>query len=505
MSIRSIISATLVFFSGLSKKKLIEIIDKLRKSYTAIASENAALREQIKALNEAALKAKIQRVNKQSNKPSSKQAEWEEKGVGNDGKGKKKGRGKKGRKGSGNQAKAKAVSRAERALVEKCVNCGEDLSQSLPLSSSRSRIIVDIPELPMEVEVIEVLQEKKYCSTCQKVSTASTDLALPKSDIGLNTSVHLIYLWAGLCLPFTRISAYFSSIFGQKISTSGLCAQVIRVGGIMQAVYDEILEDIKQAKVLHADETGWRVQGKNWWLWVFGTEDSAIYTIDKSRGKDVVRRILGEFFVGVLVVDGWRAYMSLICDQQSCMAHLLRKIRKLYAAFPKLRSVAKFYLTFRKILRDGERLQSQAKELPQQVFDRRLAKLHLRLDSLLKWANPNDILKQIIKKVNNQRPRILTFVEHPGVPCHNNYGEYLIRIGVLKRKVSYGSKSPQGAQAYATLLSLYTTCKLRKIPFLDFIKRSLKHYTQTGRPMLLSQYMAIKKIQTQLPTLAQAA
>ncbi|MEZ5043279.1 MAG: transposase [Saprospiraceae bacterium] len=88
----------------------------------------------------------------------------------------------------------------------------------------------------------------------------------------------------------------------------------------------------------------------------------------------------------------------------------------------------------------------------------------------------------------------MTFVQHPEVPCHNNYGEYLIRIGVLKRKVSFGSKSPQGAQAYATLLSLYTTCKLRKISFLDFMKQSLKHYTQTGHPLLLSQYMANKQI-----------
>jgi transposase len=493
MSIGSIISATLSFFRGLPKNKLVELIDQLRKSYQAIAEENASLREQIQALEAQTLKSKVESVNKQSNKPSSKQAEWEEKGVGNDGKGKKKRRGKKGRKGSGNQAKAKAVTREERAKVEQCGNCGEDLSQVAPLSSSKSRIIVDIPELPLEVAVIEVLQEKKYCSKCQKVSTASTDLALPKSDIGLNTTVHLIYLWISLCLPFTRISTYFSSIFGQKMSTSGLCAQVIRVAQIMQEVYDEILKDVKQAKILHADETGWRVQGKNWWLWVFGTHDSAIYTIDKSRGKDVVRRILGEFFMGVLVVDGWGAYLSLICDQQSCMAHLLRKIRKLYAAFPKLRSVFKFYIKFRRILRDGERLQTQRQQLGQQVFERRLTKLHLRLDDLLNWANPNDILKQIIKKINHQKPRILTFVQHPEVPCHNNYGEYLIRIGVLKRKVSFGSKSPQGAQAYATLLSLYTTCKLRKISFLDFMKQSLKHYTQTGHPLLLSQYMANKQ------------
>ncbi len=246
----------------------------------------------------------------------------------------------------------------------------------------------------------------------------------------------------------------------------------------MKAVYDEILEDIKVSAISYADETGWRVQGKNWWMWVFGTQHSAYYTIDKSRGKDVVRRILGEIFTGVLVVDGWGAYLSLNCLQQSCMAHLLRKIRKLYVAFPKLKSVFKFYIKFRKILRDGERLQKQQEKLGEIVFKRRLNKLHDRLNELLKWRNPNDILKDVIKKVKRQQPRILTFVEHEGVPCHNNYGEYLIRIGVLKRKISFGSKSSKGAEAYAVLLSICTTYKLRNISFVDFMKSSLSYDRQ---------------------------
>jgi len=511
MSLNTIISTTLGFFGGLSQKKLVEIIDYLRKSYKKLIveneqlkSENAKLKEQLKSKEAKLVNFKIKEVNKNSNKPSSKQAEWEPKGVGNDGKGKRRKRGKKGRKGAGNQRKGKPTKKAI-AKVDQCTNCGKDLSTTAVLPSSKSRIIEDIIELPKETEVIEVLQEQKYCTDCQKVTTARTDLALPGADIGLNTTVHSIYLWLSMCLPFTRISAYLTTLFSQRISTSGLSKHIMRVAKIMQPVYEEILEDVKQSKILHADETGWRVQGKNWWLWVFGSTQSAIYTIDKSRGKDVVHRILGEYFIGVLVVDGWRAYMSLLCEQQSCMAHLLRKIRKLYAGFPKLRSVFKFYVKFRRILKDGERLQEKRQELGEEVFQRRLVKLHARLDGLIKWKKPNDILAEIIKKVRNQRPRILTFVEHPDVPCHNNYGEYLIRIGVMKRKVSFGSKSAKGAEAYATLLSIYMTCKLRNISFIDFIRQSLKHFIQTGKPMLLKEYVALKQNTLQSDQLANAA
>lgn len=412
--------------------------------------------------------------------------------MGNDGKGKGRKRGKKGRKGAGNRSKSKPITKQEQAKVEKCANYGKDLTDSPVLASSKTRIVEDIIALPQKTEVIAVLQEQKYCEDCQKVTTASTDLALPRADVGIHTTVHLVYLWLSMCLPFTRIAAYLSTIFGQQLSIAGLSAQVIRVAKIMQPVYEEILEEVKKAGILHADETGWRVQGKNWWLWVFGSSESAIYTIDKSRGKDVVRRILGTYFTGVLVVDGWRAYLSLLCEQQSCMAHLLRKIRKLHAAFPKLRSVFSFYVKFRKILKDGERLQAQRKDLGEVVFQRRLEKLHHRLETLLQWKNPNAILKIIIKKVRNQQGRILTFVEHDGVPCYNNFGEYLIRIGVLKRKVSFGSKSAKGAQAYATLLSIYTTCKLRKIAFVDFMRHSLVHFTQHGKPMLIKDYVRIR-------------
>jgi hypothetical protein len=117
-----------------------------------------------------------------------------------------------------------------------------------------------------------------------------------------------------------------------------------------------------------------------------------------------------------------------------------------------------------------------------------LKRLQERLEALVNWPNPNEILEEIIKKVKRQQPRILTFVEHPGVPNHNNYAEYLIRIGVLKRKISGGSVSVEGANAYAILLSIYTTCRLRGISFPRYLKASLKHHIRTGKPLSIAAY-----------------
>ena len=445
-----------------------------------LEEENAQLKAELEKL-------KIKEVNKESNKPSSKQAEWEVKGVGNDQKGRSLRRGKKKRNGSGNKRKIKPAVIKVKAKLEDCTNCGYDLSSAKRLVSSNTRIIEDISEVS-EPEVKEVEQEKSYCPNCKQVVTAKSELALPGSDIGLNVTTLICYLWVSLGIPFTRLSMYLENFFSFEISTSGLSRHVMRVSKIFEEVYKEILEDVQLGSILFADETGWRVKGCLWWLWVFGTEESAYFSIDKSRGGDIVLRILGEIFSGVLVVDGWRAYTSVISEQQSCMAHLLRKIRKFYSKFPELKDIARFYVKFRRIIRDGERLQGARQEFGEEKFIRRFSKLENRLEELLKWPNPDNVLQDVINKVRRQQSRVLTFVCHPGVPCHNNFAEYLIRIGVLKRKISGGSKSENGAKAYAILLSIYTTCKLRKLPFLRFLKESLKHYIRTGKPMLLKEF-----------------
>jgi len=490
LSIKDILQSKYQTLLKWPKWHLAESLEKLSKKYAELEKQIRQLKEENKKLKTELKAQKVKAINQEVNKPSSKQPEWDKNGVGNDGKGKKKGkgRGKKPRKGAGNHPKNCKPDRTETATVEECSICGKNLSKKKPLESANDRIIEDIPNPAEKPNVIKIVQEKKYCNDCQSVITAKSELALPGADIGLNATILIIYLWVGVCLPYTKITNYLKTFFGLKISTSGLSRHVIRISGILKDVYEEILQDINIGTTLFADETGWRVRGKNWWLWVFGTQDTAYFTVDKTRGSEVVRRVLGEIFFGVLVVDGWSAYISLICEQQSCMAHLLRKIRKFRDAFPHLKDIVKFYVKLRRIIRDGERLQNKRKELGEEVFQRRLKRLHERLEKLVNWPDPDDILKEIIKKVKRQQPRILTFVEHPDVPCHNNYGEFLIRLGVLKRKISGGSVSAEGANAYAILLSIYVTCKLRGISFPKYMKESLKYYIKTGEPMLLKAY-----------------
>jgi transposase len=434
-------------------------------------------------------------INSTANQPSSKQPEFN-KDTGVDPKKKKRKKKRKGRAGAGNRTKP-APDVVNQNPLTICPDCQTDLTTQ-PVIESSVRIVEDIPPIPEKTIVSEEVQERKWCPTCAKVVASVSEAALPRSDIGLRALCLIAYLWVVSALSLPGIARFLNSFFRLKVSTAGLSRMMIRLGNIMMPVHEEILNDVKGGAIIFADETGWRVKGILWWLWIFANKRSAYYWPDRKRSSAVVAKLLGDLFSGVLLTDAWYAYMKIICAKQTCMAHILRKIRKFRDAYPEHYCIVQFYQKLRRILADGERLQSSRKEVGEEVFMRRLALLKIRLKKLLDWPEPNDVLKDIIAKVARQQAYILTFVEHDGVPTHNNYGEYIIKKGILKRKVSGGSMSEEGVMAYAVLQSIAQTCHLRSLSFVGYLTACLLHYIRTGTLLLLSQYeIQITNKQTQ--------
>ncbi|MDP3706108.1 MAG: IS66 family transposase [Legionellaceae bacterium] len=472
------------------KQTLVLMIVALRAELECVRTEStqtiADLQEKL-ALRDAELeKLTKANINNTVNQPSSKQPEFN-KDTGVDPNKKKKRKKKRtGRVGAGNRAKPAPDIVNQNPLIA-CPDCQTDLTAQ-PVVESQSRIVEDIPPIPEKTIVSEEIQERKWCPTCAKVVASVSEAALPRSDIGLRSLCLVAYLWVVSAISLPGIAAFLNSFFRLRVSTAGLSRMMIRLGNIMAPIHDEILNDVKGGSIIFADETGWRVKGVLWWLWIFANKRSAYYWPDRKRSGAVVAQLLGDLFSGVLVTDAWYAYMKIICAKQTCMAHILRKIRKFRDAYPEHYCIVQLHQKLRRILADGERLQLARKEIGEEVFMRRLALLKVRLQKLLDWPEPNDILKDIIAKVARQQPYILTFVEHEGVPNHNNYGEYIIKKGILKRKVSGGSMSEEGVTAYAVLQSIAQTCHLRGLSFTGFLTASLLHYIRTGIPLLLSQY-----------------
>ena len=216
MSIKSILIATYLSLSKWPKWRLIQALERLRTRYAELEARANKLKEENAKLRQQLEQQKIQATNKQVNKPSSKQAEWEKGSSKDKGKKKSKRRNRKSRKGAGNRPKNLVPNNEETATVDTCDFCGKDLSAQAPLESTNERIIEDIVAPPEETVVTLVTQQKKYCADCKKVTTAKSDLALTGADMGLNATVLVCYLWVALCLPYTKIKEYLQSFFQIK-------------------------------------------------------------------------------------------------------------------------------------------------------------------------------------------------------------------------------------------------------------------------------------------------
>jgi len=91
----------------------------------------------------------------------------------------------------------------------------------------------------------------------------------------------------------------------------------------------EILRSIRGSPDVNADETGWREDGINGYLWIISTGAQRFYYFHRRRASRIIRHILGGKFFGVLGCDFYKGYDWYLGPKQRCWAHLLRDVKKL--------------------------------------------------------------------------------------------------------------------------------------------------------------------------------
>ena len=104
--------------------------------------------------------------------------------------------------------------------------------------------------------------------------------------------------------------------------------------------------------VVHADETGWRENGVNGYVWTFSTPTER-YFLRRGRNKEVVDEALGADFAGALVSDFYAAYHHYDGPKQRCWAHLLREIHDLRALYYRDKQLAQWADAVHRIYRQA--------------------------------------------------------------------------------------------------------------------------------------------------------
>ena len=221
--------------------------------------------------------------------------------------------------------------------------------------------------------------------------------------------------------------------------------------------------------MLHADETGWRINGVTVWLWAFATRHYCYYLIDPRRGAAVVQQVLGTLFAGILITDFWGAYHAIeALAKQRCYFHLFTELIKL----DKLNASAtwkRFRKKLSRFLKDAVRLGQQRQQHSPPTYARRKAQLLARLDELIAAAFDDADARRLIKRLRRHRGELLTFLDYEGVSPYNNHAEQQMRTAVHTRKVSQQNRSLQGAKTHATFLTLFRSAELQSLNPFEYV------------------------------------
>lgn len=353
-----------------------------------------------------------------------------------------------------------------------CPHCRTPLSE---LKHHR-RIVEDM--VPAERITTCYHTHSGYCSRCHvRVESRAEDQPptadLPHAQLGINALATAAVLRIRYRLPFRQIAQLFADLPGMKLSPGAVVKQIRRLSKWLAGQYDRLKLVLRAAEVVHGDETGWRIDGKNAQLWVLTNATHTLYHADRSRSGKVIAKLLGEAFGGTLVSDFYAAYDQFDCAQQKCLTHLLRELRDVVKKRPAM-ATHPFFKQCKRLAQEALRLKKRRKRLSASAYARQVKSIETRLRNLGVKSWDDADANRLAGRIRKSGTRLTTFLHDPKVDGTNNAAERALRPAVVMRKITGGSRSESGARAWAILASIIRTAEQQELGVLETIKTLLR-------------------------------
>jgi transposase len=318
----------------------------------------------------------------------------------------------------------------------------------------------DIDLAPRNKIVRHYTITRHWCPNCQEYVRPVNTPAQHLRRFGPHVMGYILYARYRLRLPLLKIQESLRDLHDFEISEGEIGNQLDDAREGFGDQYDLITELIRNAKVVYADESGWRMDGDNWYIWAYvAPEDGAIrYELVDTRGGGIPKTALGDKADRVIVSDGYAVYNSLPGDNQQCWVHLLRVAKaKSPALYGQLCQI------YTRLLLELE------KPVPgrnRHYFSDQLAKLQTKIYK----AEP--LAPEVQQRIAKHHDQLLVCLDHEGVLPENNTAERAIRPQVILRKIFGGSRSPTGAKTHAVNTSVIATT-LKRNPDRSFFEAML--------------------------------
>lgn len=360
--------------------------------------------------------------------------------------------------------------------ADTCPDCGRGLSGGWERSR---RQVIDLP--PVTPIVTDYIVHARHCGVCHKTVTPTPDLTevvVGGQTFGHGVSSLVAYLDTVGRLPVRTISRLLSCLLNLSISDGQVVSLLHTVARAGQATYSDLKRKLRASDFVHADETGWRENGLNGYVWSFSTPLLRYFVYAKSRAHTVPKDVLGESYFGTIVSDFYGGYNYHFGRHQRCWVHLWRDVHALKQKHP-----SEGVRVWAQKLRD---LYDEAKAFTSEDPKAR-ARERVRLQretTALAQPYVHACLPQSVlcKRLLQFESELYTFVEFPHIPSENNAAERSVRPTVIMRKISGGTRSEQGSKTMAVLSSLFGTWQARGEDALAACRQMLIDSQRTSEP-----------------------
>ena len=149
------------------------------------------------------------------------------------------------------------------------------------------------------------------CRCCGKPTLAGLPAGVSASAFGPRLEAHVATLAGVFRLSRRQVAQVLREVFGIEISVGAVDATIMRMSAVLADPWQALREAVREAEVVHADETGWRLGGAQQWLWLAASALAACYRIDPHRSQAAAKELLGEDFGGFVISDRYAGYHFL--------------------------------------------------------------------------------------------------------------------------------------------------------------------------------------------------
>jgi transposase len=352
---------------------------------------------------------------------------------------------------------------------ERCPDCGYRLRGQ---SVARTRQVIDLPE-PAPMEVTEHRLLKRHCPACDRWWTPRVDFGgqvLGQGRLGVRLVSLIAYLRQSARLPVQIIQQVLATLHQLHLSVGAIVDLLHRLQRATQREQAALLEHARASPIVHMDETGWRENGQNGYVWGLTTPGPApvcFYAYDRSRAGAVAATLLGDFS-GYLVTDYYCAYNHLGCKHQRCWVHLLRDLHALKEAHAGDAAVVQWAQAVRALYDEAQAtlagppmLTAGQRTQRARQFEAQAKRLAVRYAGQKKHP-----CQALAKRLLRHMGELFAFVRVDALDADNNRAERLLRSVVVQRKISGGTRSATGSATRLGLASLFETWHARGLnPF----------------------------------------